>query len=84
MRTFIALDDMERGADALAQAQRYAYTAVSRDWAQLADGYYRARSEARCDRRTSDSLTRAAEAYSQAIDAYSKVARAPVRGAETA
>ena len=27
MRTFVALDDMERGADALAQAQRYAYTA---------------------------------------------------------
>ena len=76
MRTFVALDDMERGADALAQAQRYAYTAVSRDWAQLADGYY-SRAERLAATEDIDSLTRAAEAYTQAIDAYSKVVGLP-------
>ena len=77
MRTFVALDDMERGADALAQAQRYAYTAVSRDWAQLADGYYLARRRNSPVTDDLESLTRAAEAYSQAIDAYSKVVGIP-------
>ena len=83
MRTFVALDDMERGADALAQAQRYAYTAVSRDWAQLADGYF-SRAERLAATEDLDSLTRAAEAYTQAIDAYSKVVGLAVRGAEAA
>ena len=76
MRTFVALDDVERGADALAQAQRYAYTAVSRDWAQLADGYY-SRAEKLSVTDDLDSLTRAADAYSHAIDAYSKVVGIP-------
>jgi eukaryotic-like serine/threonine-protein kinase len=72
MRTFVAMEDMERGADALAQAQRYSYTAVSRDWDQLADGYF-ARGEKLAAADDLDSLTRAAEAYTQAIDHYSKV-----------
>jgi eukaryotic-like serine/threonine-protein kinase len=76
MRTFVALDDMERGADALAQAQRYAYTAVSRDWAQLADGYY-ARAEKLAVADDPESLSRAADAYSHAIDAYAKVVGFP-------
>ena len=76
MRTFVALDDVERGADALAQAQRYAYTAVSRDWAQLADGYF-SRAEKLSVTDDLDSLTRAADAYSHAIDAYSKVVGIP-------
>jgi predicted Ser/Thr protein kinase len=72
MRTFVAMQDMERGADALAQAQRYAYTAGSRDWAQLADGYF-ARGEKLAAAEDLDSLNRAAEAYRQAIEHYSKV-----------
>ena len=40
MRTFIVrLEDVDRGADALAQAQRLGYTAGDRETAQLADGY---------------------------------------------
>ncbi|MEN3337512.1 MAG: eukaryotic-like serine/threonine-protein kinase, partial [Acidobacteriota bacterium] len=72
MRSFIALDDMERGADALAQAQRYAYTAGTRDWAQLADGYF-ARAEKLGAADDAESLTRAAEAYNTAIEDYSKI-----------
>jgi serine/threonine protein kinase len=72
MRTFIDLEDMERGADALAQAQRYAYTAGNRDWAQLADGYY-SRAEKLAAADDLDSMTRAAEAYSHSIDHYSKI-----------
>jgi tetratricopeptide (TPR) repeat protein len=72
MRTFVALEDMERGADALAQAQRYAYTAGSRDWAQLADGYF-ARAEKLGAADDAESLTRAAEAYNTAIEDYSKI-----------
>ena len=72
MRTFVAMEDMERGADALAQAQKYAYTAGNRDWAQLADGYF-ARGEKLAGADDVESLNRAAEAYRQAIEHYSKV-----------
>jgi serine/threonine protein kinase len=72
MRTFVAMQDMERGTDALAQAQRYSYTAGNRDWAQLADGYF-ARGEKLAGADDLDSLNRAAEAYRQAIEHYSKV-----------
>ncbi len=71
MRTFVALEDMERAADALNQAQRYAYTAGTRDWAQLADGYL-ARAEKLAAGEDLESLNRAAAAYSLAIDNYSK------------
>ena len=40
MRTFIyGLEDVDRGADALKQAQRLGYTAGERETVQLADGY---------------------------------------------
>jgi serine/threonine protein kinase len=79
-RTFIyGLEDVDRGADALSQAQRDGYTPSERDTAQLADGY-RARGNAlvRNARALSgmpqerDYLTRAAEAYRQALALYPK------------
>ena len=81
MRTFIyGLEDVDRGADALKQAQSFGYTAGDRETAQLADGYRsRAESLARTARTLSgmaqeeEYLTRAAEAYRQALDLYSKV-----------
>jgi tetratricopeptide (TPR) repeat protein len=73
MRTFVAMADMERGADALAQAQRYAYTPGNRDWAQLADGYF-SRGEKLAGAGDLESLNRAAEAFRQAIEHYSKAA----------
>jgi serine/threonine protein kinase len=81
MRTFIyGLEDVDRGADALKQAQRFGYTAGDRETAQLADGYRsRAETLARAARSFSgmaqelESLTRAEEAYRQSLDLYSKV-----------
>jgi serine/threonine-protein kinase len=81
MRTFIyGLEDVDRGADALKQAQRLGYSAGERETAQLADGY---RSRALVAARTARTLSgraieqkylaRSAEAYRQAIDLYSKV-----------
>jgi hypothetical protein len=81
MRTFIyGLEDVDRGADALKQAERLGYTASDRETVQLADGY---RSRGMAFARTAraltgmpqekDYLTRAAEAYRQAINLYSKV-----------
>ena len=50
MRTFIyGLDDVDRGADALKQAQRLGYQQSDRETAQLADGY-RARAERSLER----------------------------------
>jgi serine/threonine protein kinase len=81
MRTFIyGLEDVDRGADALQQAQRLGYTPGDRETVQLADGY-RARGDtfARTARtlagmdQEQEYLTRAAEAYRQAVDRYSKV-----------
>jgi hypothetical protein len=81
MRTFsYGLEDVDRGADALQQAQRLGYTAGDRETAQLADGYRsRADTLARTARTLTgmaqehEYLTRSAEAYRQAIDLYSKV-----------
>ena len=80
MRTFIyGLEDVDRGADALKQAQRLGYTAGARETVQLADGYRsRAMAFARMARRLSGTvveqeyLARSARAYRQAIDLYSK------------
>ena len=81
MRTFIyGLEDIDRGADALSQAQRFGYTPGDRETAQLADGY-RARGEAsaRTARQLFDlpqeqeHLERAAAAYRQAIALYERV-----------
>jgi hypothetical protein len=81
MRTFIyGLEDLDRGADALKQAQRLGYTAGARDTVQLADGYRaRAMTFARTARARSglaaepEYLRRSADAYRQAIDLYSTV-----------
>jgi serine/threonine protein kinase len=79
MRTFIyGLEDVDRGADALQQAQRLGYTPGDRETVQLADGY-RSRGDtfARTARtlagmaQEQDYLTRAADAYRQAVDRYS-------------
>jgi serine/threonine-protein kinase len=78
MRTFIyGLEDVDRGADALKQAQRLGYQQSEREMAQLGDGYRaRAESFARTARTLSslpqeqDYLTRAAEAYRQALEYY--------------
>ncbi len=80
MRTFIYdLEDIDRGADALRQAQRLGYTAGSREAVQLADGYrLRAMALARKARALSDTaaeqeyLARSADAYRRAIALYSK------------
>ena len=73
MRTFIAQEDIERAADALAQAQRYGYTADRRDWFYLAEGYA-TRGARLASVKEVESLTRAAEAYSRAIEMYGKAA----------
>jgi tetratricopeptide (TPR) repeat protein len=81
MRTFIyGLEDVDRGADALKQAQRLGYSAGDRETVQLADGYrVRGMAFARTARtlagmaQEQEYLTRAAEAYRQAIDLYAKV-----------
>jgi serine/threonine protein kinase len=80
-RTFIyGLEDVDRGADALTQAERLGYTAGDRETTQLADGY-RARGDtlARTARtlaglaREQEYLTRSAEAYRRALDLYANV-----------
>ena len=80
-RTFIyGLEDVDRGADALAQAQRLGYTPGDRETTQLADGY-RARGDtlARTARtlaglaQEQEYLARAAEAYRKAVELYAKV-----------
>jgi len=81
MRTFIyGLEDVDRGADALEQAQRLGYTPTDRETVQLADGYRSrgdtfvktARTLAGSDKEQ-EYLTRAVEAYREAADRYSKV-----------
>ena len=79
-RTFVyGLEDLDRGADALKEAQRHGYTPTDRETAQLADGYRaRGNSLVRSARQLSglpqetDYLTRAAEAYREALTLYSK------------
>ncbi len=79
-RTFIyGLEDLDRGADALNQAQRHGYTPTDRETVQLADGYRaRGNSLVRSARQLSgmpqetDYLTRAAEAYRESLTLYSK------------
>jgi hypothetical protein len=81
MRTFIyGLEDVDRGADALKQAQRLGYTAGARETVQLADGYRsRAMTFARTARTLSglaaeqEYLKRSADAYRQAISLYSTI-----------
>ncbi len=81
-RTFIyGLEDVDRGADALAQAEKNGHHPSERETTQLADGY-RARGEALA--RTAqalngmpqerDYLLRAGEAFREALTRYSTVA----------
>ena len=80
-RTFITgLEDVELGADAFAQAQRYGHEMSDRDWALLGDGY-RARGNSLVKSagqlqglpQERDYLSRAAEAYRLALAEYAKV-----------
>jgi hypothetical protein len=71
MRTFIVMEDIEQGADALAQAQRYGYTAGNRDWALLGEGYM-TRAAKLAESEELEPLNRASDAYTQAIDHLSK------------
>jgi hypothetical protein len=73
MRTFVSMEDIERGADALAQAQRFGYTAVNRDWALLGEAYM-TRGAKLAESEELEPLTRAADAYTQAIELLSKAA----------
>jgi hypothetical protein len=77
-RTFIyGLQDLDRGADALRQAERYGYVPGDRETIQLADGYrVRGDTLARNARQLAgmpqerDHLERSAEAYRQALTLY--------------
>ena len=80
-RTFIyGLEDVDRGADALAQAEKRGHAPGDRETTQLADGY-RARGEALL--RTAqtlkdlpqerDYLTRSADAFREALTRYANV-----------
>ncbi len=80
MRTFIyGLEDIDRGADALRQAQRLGFNAGARETLQLADGY-RARGETliRTARtlqgmpQESEYLQRAAESLREALTLYGR------------
>ena len=81
MRTFIyGLEDIDRGADALRQAQKLGFSASRRETTQLADGY-RARGETlmRTARslvgmpQESDYLQRAADSLREALTLYGRV-----------
>ena len=80
-RTFtFGLEDVDRGADALSQAEKNGHTPSDREIAQLADGYRaRGNSLVRSAVQLSglpqerDYLTRAAEAYRQALAYYATV-----------
>lgn len=79
-RTFIyGMDDIDRGADAMNQAEKLGYRIGARETSQLGDGY-RTRGET-LERaaesleglpQETESLTRAADAYRRAIELYSK------------
>jgi tetratricopeptide (TPR) repeat protein len=81
-RTFVSgLGDVDRGADALKQAQKLGYTPGERETAQLASGYRdRGDTLARNARELAgmpqerDYLNRAASAYQQALDLYAGIA----------
>jgi len=81
-RTFIyGLEDIDRGADALAQAERRGYRPTERETGQLADGYRaRGNSFVKSARelagmpQESDYLARAVEAYRRALTLYTQAA----------
>jgi serine/threonine protein kinase len=79
-RTFIyGLEDIDRGADAVSQAQRRGYVTTDRETGQLADGYRaRGNSLVRSARelsgmaQESDYLARAIEGYQRALTLYTE------------
>jgi serine/threonine protein kinase len=80
-RTFIyGLEDIDRGADAMRQAQKYGYAIGDRETAQLGDGY-RTRGDSlwQTARQLTDLpqeaeyLQRAADAYRQALAQYERI-----------
>jgi hypothetical protein len=84
-RTFIyGLEDIDRGADAMRQAQKFGYTIGDRETAQLGDGY-----RARADNlwqtarqlgslpQEIDYLQRSADAYRQALTQYERIPAYP-------
>jgi tetratricopeptide (TPR) repeat protein len=81
MRTFIyGLDDVERGEDALAQAERRGYRPGDRETAQLAEGHrvraetlVRSASELSGMSQEVEYLNRAVAAYRKALELYSRV-----------
>ena len=81
-RTFVyGLEDVDRGADALKQAQRNGHTPNEREIAQLADGYrLRGNGLVRNARDLNDMpqerefLTQAAESYRDALELYGRAA----------
>jgi len=84
-RTFIyGLEDIDRGADALKQAQRRGYMPTERETVQLADGYrtrgnslVRSANQLAGMSQESDYLTRAVEAYQRALGLYTQAASVP-------
>lgn len=84
-RVFIyGLDDIDRAADALQQAQSFGYTPGDRETAQLADGYRTRGDRLRETARQltdlpqePDYLQRAADAYKQARDLYGRIPAYP-------
>lgn len=87
-RTFISgQEDLERGADALEQAQQRGYAPGERETFQLADGF---RARGRSLERTAgklaglpqeqEYLTRAADAYRQALTLFGKLAAIDASG----
>ena len=79
-RTFLyGLEDVDRGADALTQAESNGHTLADREIVQLADGYrLRGETLSRSARHVAglpqerDYLSRAAEAYRQAVAQYDR------------
>jgi tetratricopeptide (TPR) repeat protein len=80
-RTFVyGLDDIDRAADAMNQAQRFGYTPGDRETAQLADGYFsRAETLVRTSRQLAglpqevEYLHRAEAAYREALSRYERI-----------
>jgi serine/threonine-protein kinase len=81
-RTFIyGVEDIDRGAEAMKEAQRLGHTVGDRETAQLADGYRargqaleRAAGEVNGMPQQRDFLVRARGAYRQALDHYTAIA----------
>ncbi len=90
-RTFIyGLEDIDRGADAIAQAQKLGHAMGAREMTQLADGY-RARGENLEHAATTvqgmpqerDFLGRSRDAYQKALEYYTKIADVPDAATQT-